>query len=227
MWSNRRWSSARRSLSSALPGPGESLATDHALQTLERVRGAFPHLLLCLSTNGLLLGERASDLLRIGVKTLTVTVNAVESDILPGICDGISFHGESVGGRDGCEILIENQLEGIRKVAEKGVTVKVNTVLVPGVNDGHIGRIAEAAAEAGAALFNVIPLIPQHKLADARAPDCQELESARSAAGAHLAVFRHCMRCRADACGVPGTGPDLGSLLYAGAADGETTFSHG
>jgi nitrogen fixation protein NifB len=49
---------------------------------------------------------------------------------------------------------------------------------------------------------------------------------AREAARRHLAVFSHCQRCRADACGVPGIS-DFSAELYGDTLVAEPTFSHG
>ena len=142
------------------------------------------------------------------------------------ICSGIIWKGKNIKGKEGAEILISHQLEGIKKITERGVIVKINTVLIPGINDIHIGEIAKAAKKSGASLINVIPLIPQHEMIHYPAPDCDQLRSARISAERHLPVFRHCKQCRADACGIPGTGKDLSGLLYDGPLPLET-FSHG
>ena len=104
------------------------------------------------------------------------------------------------------------------------MVVKINTVLIPGINDRHIGEIARVTLEAGASMMNIIPLIPQNEMSDLRAPDCIELNEARESAEEYLPVFRHCRQCRADACGIPGKGEDFGASLYEHRAD---TFSHG
>jgi nitrogen fixation protein NifB len=120
-------------------------------------------------------------------------------------------------------VLIQAQLTGIRKAAEIGLIVKTNAVLIPGINDEHIGKIAETVVEAGASMMNIIPLIPNHELADIPAPDCNLLNSVRLTAEEHLPVFRHCKHCRADACGIPGQ-HDFADQLYDKRLD---TFSHG
>ncbi|MDR0813065.1 MAG: radical SAM protein [Oscillospiraceae bacterium] len=198
-----------------IAGPGDTLATPHALETFRLVKREFPNLLRCMSTNGLLLPEKTKEIIEVGIDTLTVTVNAVDPDILRQIVYGVRP-----------EILIRNQLEGIRRLSAAGVTVKVNTVLVPGVNDRHIEVTACTVAEAGATVYNIIPLIPQNKLSHLDAPTCAEIDEARLLAEKHLRVFRHCQHCRADAVGVPG-GKDYGEALYAKRVSQENTFSHG
>lgn len=59
-------------------GPGDTLATDYALETFRLVKEHHPELIKCMSTNGLLLYERADEIIEIGVESVTVTVNAVD-----------------------------------------------------------------------------------------------------------------------------------------------------
>ncbi|MBP5243652.1 MAG: radical SAM protein, partial [Succinivibrio sp.] len=42
-----------------IAGPGDTLATPYALETFRLIRKEFPKLFLCMSTNGLLLEEKA------------------------------------------------------------------------------------------------------------------------------------------------------------------------
>ncbi|MDR3278282.1 MAG: nitrogen fixation protein NifB, partial [Oscillospiraceae bacterium] len=102
----------------------------------------------------------------------------------------------------------------------------VNTVLIPELNGEHIGDIARTVAEAGASVYNIIPLIPQHNLIDLLPPTCAETDAARSLAEPYIQVFRHCQHCRADAIGVPG-GQDFGDQIYLERVRAENTFSHG
>jgi nitrogen fixation protein NifB len=210
-----------------IAGPGDTLASEHALETFALIHQKYPELINCLSTNGLLLERHADELRRVGVGTLTVTVNAVDPLILDRICAGILLDGKAYQGTEAAAILIEAQKRGIKKAADLGLLVKINIVLIPGVNDGHIAEVAKTAAELGAEICNIIPLIPQFEFAGFPVPDCVELARAREAAERYLPVFRHCQHCRADAVGVPGRG-DLSSLLYGlGIKDFDQTFSHG
>lgn len=197
-----------------IAGPGDTLATEHALETFQRVHAAFPGLIKCLSTNGLELPGKEQALWDAGVRTITVTVNAVDPAVLKKVVSWVK------GDRD----LIGAQLKGIRECAELGMVVKVNTVLIPGVNDHHVAEIARVVKRAGATRHNIIPLIPQHEFADVPAPTCAQIESARQAAGAYLEQFRHCKHCRADACGIPGVSDMAGALYKDRALE---TFSHG
>ncbi|MBR6345018.1 MAG: radical SAM protein [Lachnospiraceae bacterium] len=209
-----------------IAGPGDTLATDNALKTFRIVKENFPKLIKCMSTNGLLLPEKADEIIEVGIDSLTVTVNAVDPEIEAKLNDGIYYHGEYYSGVEAATILIRNQLEGIKKVADAGITVKVNTVLVPGINDDHIETIAKTVKEHGATIYNIIPLIPQHKLKDVPAPKCAEIDLARQKAEKFIDVFRHCQHCRADAIGVPGE-KDYGDQIYLRRISVKDTFSHG
>jgi nitrogen fixation protein NifB len=208
-----------------IAGPGDTLATPFALETFRLVQEAHPELINCLSTNGLLLEQYAQDIWDVGVRTLTVTVNAVDSEILAKINSFVFLGDRLYEGLEAARILIDAQKRGIKKIADLGAVVKINIVLILGVNDGHIGEIAETVAALGASIINIIPLIPQHEMAHLKAPDCDALLNARTAAEKYLPVFRHCQHCRADAVGVPGKG-DLSNLLYEFGGQ-EQTFSHG
>ena len=207
-----------------IAGPGDTLATPHALETFELVHAKYPELVKCMSTNGLLLRENAERIVKAGVKTITVTVNAVNADILQNICTHIIYNGTRVTGKEAALWLLLAQMYGIKKISELGVVVKINTVLIPGINDGHIADIARVTAGVGASLINIIPLIPQYEMADLQPPGCRELNAAREAAEEFLPVFRHCRQCRADAFGIPGSDNDLAGLLYDQPLE---TFSHG
>jgi len=209
-----------------IAGPGDTLATDNALASFKIIKEKFPDLIKCMSTNGLLLNERADELIEVGIDSLTVTVNAVDPEIESKLNAYIIYKGEKIEGVEGAKILIENQLAGIKKIAGAGITVKVNTVLVPEINGDHIEEIAKTVKAAGASIYNIIPLIPQHELKDYKAPVCSEIDEARTRAGKYIDVFRHCQHCRADAVGVPGKS-EFGDQIYQRKLGIKETFSHG
>ena len=179
-----------------------------------------------MSTNGLLLYEKADEVIEVGIDSLTVTVNAINPEIEAKLNKYIIYHGKRYDGVEGAKILIENQLKGIQKVAAAGITVKINTVLVPEINGEHIEEIAKTVKDAGASIYNIIPLIPQFELADQKAPTCLQIDEARTKAAKHIDVFRHCQHCRADAVGVPGKS-EYGDQIYQRRLNVKETFSHG
>ena len=208
-----------------IAGPGDTLATNTALETFRLIGSHFPQLLKCMSTNGLLLNEKADEVIDAKIDSLTVTVNAVDPEIEAQLNKFVIYHGKKYDALEGAKILIANQLEGIRKVAASGITVKVNTVLVPRINGSHIGKIAETVSKLGASIYNIIPLIPTFELKDEKAPFCFQIEQARKDAEKFIGVFRHCNRCRADAVGVPGKS-EFSKEVYTQVFATNDTFSH-
>lgn len=207
-----------------IAGPGETLTTPHAEMTFQRVHARYPDLILCMSTNGLLLEEKAEALIEAGVRTITVTINAARLETFDQVYAGILYKGWHLSGSEAGEVFLPLQYAGIRRAVSLGATVKINTVLIPGVNEEEIGQIAEEAARAGATRINIIPLIPQQEMAEFSPPDCHTLNRARQEAERFLPVFRHCQHCRADACGIPGIGKEFSGELYDRPME---TFSHG
>jgi nitrogen fixation protein NifB len=201
-----------------IAGPGDALADDSAVETFRLVDKHFPQLSKCLSTNGLGLPDKVRELSALRLKHITVTVNAVDPKIGEKIISHIIFNGETITGEKAAEILLSRQLKGIRTAVELGIELKVNTVLIPGINHEHIGEIAKTVSALGVKYHNIMPLIPRGEFADISAPDCAMLEIARKDANAFLPVFLNCAHCRADACGIPGVN-DFSRKLYEKTGD--------
>jgi nitrogen fixation protein NifB len=168
------------------------------------VHEQFPHLTLCTSTNGLLLEQKLPDLLNVGIQALTVTVNAPDGEVGQHICGWVRFKGTVYRGRKAADALVEHQMGGIRAALGAGLAIKVNTVLVPGVNDQHVERLARHLQALGVRLMNIVPLIPGGQMSGVRPPTCEELQQAREACGALVSQFHKCEQCRADVIRFPG-----------------------
>ncbi len=186
-------------------GPGEPLANDATLATLAAVHRAFPHLLTCLSSNGLLLEDRLPELLEVGVAALTVTMNASNPAVAERIYLWARYRDRTYRGAEAAALLVERQLAGLRAALAAGMVVKVNTVLIPGINDAHVVELAAQLRDLGAPLMNLMPLLPAGTLRDHRAPTCDELRAARAACEALLPQFRLCEHCTADVVHFPHT----------------------
>jgi nitrogen fixation protein NifB len=185
-------------------GPGDSLCNENTLKLFRQVRKQFPDLIMCMSTNGLLAPENAEEIAEVGVKTVTITINAVDPEIGKEIYDDVFYHGKMYHGKEAAELLLKNQLEGIQMLTDRGVVVKVNSVLIPGVNDKHMVDIAKTVKAKGASLMNILPLIPLNKFKDTKPPSCGMLSDVRDEVEEIIPVFRACTQCRADAYGIPG-----------------------
>jgi MoaA/NifB/PqqE/SkfB family radical SAM enzyme len=187
-----------------IAGPGEPLANEETFETLRLVKDEFSDLILCLSTNGLLLPERVDDILNAGVKFLTVTVNAVDPEVAKRIY-GYVVTDRVLRGLEAAQTLIAKQQAGIEMIAKTGVIVKVNTVVCPGINDYHVPKIAEHLRDF-ASFMNLMPLIPVEgtPFSHITPPDPNTLNKLRELCEAHIPQIRHCRQCRSDSIGFLG-----------------------
>ncbi|QIA63169.1 nitrogenase cofactor biosynthesis protein NifB [Vibrio astriarenae] len=191
-----------------IAGPGDALANPKVtLETLKLIREDDPSVKLCISTNGLELAQYAPQLAAIGVDHLTITINTIDEKIASKIYPWIFWNHKRYKGIEAARILIEQQLKGLEAAIEQGMLVKVNTVLIPGINDQSITQLSKALKQRGAFLHNIMPLIsePEHGtyygLNEMPSPTEQQIEEARSQSVLYLPQMSHCQQCRADAVG--------------------------
>ncbi|THB66581.1 MAG: radical SAM protein [Desulfovibrio sp.] len=188
-----------------IAGPGDPMA--NAAQTLETMRLArerFPHMLFCLSSNGMNVPPHLDNLAKLGVTHMTITMNAVDPAIGERVYSWVRDGNVVFRGKEAAELLMERQIESIRGLKERGIIVKVNTIIIPGYNDGHVEAVATKAAELGADIMNLIPLHPTAgtKFALLEEPSKERVLELRTIAESHVKQMTHCRRCRADAVGL-------------------------
>ncbi len=204
-----------------IAGPGDALANPKwTFQTFELISRALPHLKLCLSTNGLALPDHLDTIKSFGIDHVTVTINMVDPEIGARIYPWIFFNHRRWTGLDAAKILHERQMAGLEGLTAAGILVKVNSVLIPGVNDQHLTEVSAAIRARGAFLHNVMPLIsdPAHGtafgLGGQRGPTPEELtEVQERLSGPGVRLMRHCRQCRADAVGLLGESRDADFTL--------------
>lgn len=190
-----------------IAGPGDPFASpQETLETLRLVRQRYPSMLLCVASNGMNVASYVDELAELNVSHVTLTINAVDPEIGAKVYAWIRDGRRPFRGSTGAAILLERQLEAVRLLKERDVLVKVNTILIPGVNEHHVGEVARAVKKRGAHVLNCIPLYPVKNtpFAELDAPTPEQLKAAREAAGEHLSLMHHCTRCRADATGLLG-----------------------
>lgn len=189
-----------------IAGPGDPLANEETFQTLELIGKNFPELTLCVSTNGLALPDNAKRLYELGVRFITVTMNASNPETGSKIYDHVIFRNEHLVGEEGALTLLYRQTEGIRMCAELGMAVKVNIVMIPGINDGDIPALVKKVKALGAYMVNILPLIPIQGTAfsNLRAPTPAERKAMMDLCELDARMMRHCRQCRADAIGLLG-----------------------
>ncbi|TFF67447.1 radical SAM protein [Candidatus Thorarchaeota archaeon] len=188
----------------AVSGPGEPLLNGRALEVFERIRERHEDFEFCLSTNGTLLEGCSRQLADLGTKTVTVSVSTHRPETAAMIYEWGRFNGMRLQGLEMGRTIVTRQLRGIDAVVDAGIMVKVNSVLIPGINDNDIRPLARRLSEHGVSLHNIIPLIPLGRMKDRRAPTQGELETLRSRAAEYLPQFTHCKQCRSDVVGIPG-----------------------
>ena len=141
--------------------------------------------------------------LKVGIRALTVTINAPDSSIGKHIYSWAKYQGTIYRGEEAAALLITKQFSGIRKALDAGLSVKINTVLIPGVNDQHMVKLALRLREAGVKLMNIMPLIPSGKMKNYQAPTCDELRKTRQDCEELVPQFYRCEQCRADVVYLP------------------------
>lgn len=187
-----------------IAGPGDALANvPETMETLRLIRAYDPDVTFCISTNGLMLPQYVDQLIAAGVSHVTVTMNTVEPAIGARIYKYIDYMGKRYFGNIGAAILISNQLAGIKMLAERGVLIKVNIVMLKGINDEHIPEVVKQVKELGASVTNIIPMIHVEGSAFESLPSIskEELKAMRDQCSKILKQMYHCQQCRADAVG--------------------------
>lgn len=188
-----------------IAGPGDPFAnTEETLATLGLVREKYPDMLLCVATNGLMLPENIEALAHLSVSHVTVTMNGIDPEIVKNIYSWARVGDRFFTGVEAAKLLIERQTEGIKALVEHGIIAKVNTIIIPGINDKHIEDVSKQVAAWGADVQNCIPLIPVAgtPFGELEQPAPSLVHKVRELAGSHLLQMAHCSRCRADACGL-------------------------
>ncbi len=167
-------------------GPGDPLANwKEVKQTAELVRSVNKTVNLCISTNGLNLPKYSDELVEAGFAFLTITINAVKPTTAAKIyqCPDI-------------EELLKNQLKGLKYLSGRGIKTKINTIYLPGINDGEIEDIARTVSENGAFIMNIKNVIPS--------PSPPELNEIRRRCSKYIKQMDYCKQCRADSVGLLG-----------------------
>jgi nitrogen fixation protein NifB len=169
-----------------------------------------PDIKLCVSTNGLMLPQHVDELARYNIDHVTITINCVDPAVGERIYPWIFWQNRRIFGREAAAILIEQQQKGLEMLTARGILVKVNSVLIPGVNDAHLPEVSRMVKAKGAFLHNVMPLIaePEHGtfygVMGQRSPQPAELKALQDACEGDMNMMRHCRQCRADAVGLLG-----------------------
>jgi nitrogen fixation protein NifB len=194
-----------------IAGPGDPLANpEKTFKTFDLIMKAAPDIKLCLSTNGLALPDHVDTIASYNVDHVTITINMVDPEIGAKIYPWIFWKHQRLTGVEASRIITERQLLGLEMLTARGILCKVNSVMIPGVNDKHLVEVNRAVKSRGAFLHNIMPLIsaPEHGtvfgLNGQRGPSAQELKALQDSCEGEMNMMRHCRQCRADAVGLLG-----------------------
>ncbi len=195
-----------------IAGPGDPLANpERTFRTFELIADKAPDIKLCLSTNGLMLPDYVDRIKQLNIDHVTITINMVDPEIGTQIYPWVHYQRRRYKGLEAARILHERQMEGLQALKEADILCKVNSVMIPGINDQHLVEVDQVIREKGAFLHNIMPLIsaPEHGtyfgLTGQRGPTPKELKQLQDqCADSNMKMMRHCRQCRADAVGLLG-----------------------
>ncbi len=194
-----------------IAGPGDPLANpDRTFTTFRQLSEEAPDIKLCVSTNGLALPDSVDELAKHNIDHVTITINCVDPEVGAKIYPWIFWNNRRVRGIEAAKILIDQQQKGLEMLVARGILVKVNSVLIPGVNDKHLEEVSKVVKRKGAFLHNVMPLIAEAEhgtffgVMGQRSPAPAELQALQDACAGDMNMMRHCRQCRADAVGLLG-----------------------
>jgi nitrogen fixation protein NifB len=189
----------------AVAGPGDAFCDpDRTLKTFELIRRKNPDIALCVSTNGLNVNDSIPHLCDLNVGYVTITVNAIDPNIGASLYTWITIDGKIIRGVEAAQILISRQLEAICRLKDAGIIVKVNSVVIPGINEHHLLFLAKKMGRLNVDLMNFLPLIPLAgtELADVVPLEEDKMRKLRQRASPYVQQMHHCTRCRSDAAGL-------------------------
>ena len=189
-------------------GPGDAFADPEVtLKTFELIRRKNSQIALCVSTNGFNIRDYIPNLADLKVRYVTITMNTLNPATGAILYKWVGTGDARLYGAEGAGTLIEKQLEAIEVLKSRDFTVKINSVVIPGINDDHIVFLAKKCGRMGVDLMNLIPVIPVKGTAmeNIEPPGKQMLHRLRKAAGSFVPQMHHCSRCRSDAAGMLGS----------------------
>ena len=194
-----------------IAGPGDACYDwKKTKATFSLVSKQIPDIKLCISTNGLALPDHVDELADMNVDHVTITINMIDPEIGARIYPWIFYKNKRFTGVEASQILHQRQMRGLDMLTARGILTKINSVMIPGINDKHLEAVNAEVKKRGAFLHNIMPLIsdPAHGthfgLTGQRGPKHSELKALQDACAGGANLMRHCRQCRADAVGLLG-----------------------
>ena len=127
---------------------GEPLCREEIIQIIKNVADLQLYKDISMTTNGLLLFEKAEELYKAGLNRINVSLASLKPKVY-----------EKIYGSD----TLKNVLKGLQKAKETGFNpIKLNYVLMKGINDNEIEDLIDFCANNGF----ILQLIELHKVSD-------------------------------------------------------------
>ena len=196
-----------------IAGPGDALANPkQTFETLELLKKHAPDLKPCVSTNGLMLPFYAKRLAELEVDHLTVTMNFLDPAVGAKIYDWVydTKSKKRYKGEEGAELLLNRQLKGVETALDLGMVVKINSVLIQGINDEELPKLSKKLQELGIFLHNIMPHLCQPEFGTnfakmgLKSTTQKDLKAVQEKCGTSVNLMKHCSQCRSDAVGLLG-----------------------
>lgn len=190
-----------------IAGPGDAFAEpEKTLEAIRMIKKEFPDKIFCLSSNGLEVEPYVDQLAELGVTHVTLTINSFRVNTIKHIYKWVRYKKRVYRGEEAAEIILEKQRSALIALVEAGIMVKINSIILPGINENELGEVARIVAELGASTMNCIPLIPAEgsDMEDFPKPSREAVKNIISEISEYIKPMTHCARCRADAAGMLG-----------------------
>jgi nitrogen fixation protein NifB len=190
-----------------IAGPGDAFAEpEKTLESIRLIKKEFPDKIFCLSSNGLNVLPYIDEIAELNVTHVTLTINSFRLETLEKIYTWVRYNKKVYRGTEAALVMLSQQGATLKALVAKGIVVKINSVIIPGVNDTEMEEVAERVAELGASTMNCIPLIPTEGSAmeGLEKPTGEMVRNIIRSIHKFIKPMPHCARCRADAAGMLG-----------------------
>jgi len=128
---------------------GEPLCREEIVQIIRNVSNLHLYKDISMTTNGLLLYEKAEELYKAGLNRINVSLSSLNPEVY-----------KKIYGSDS----LETVLKGLKKAKQVGFNpIKLNFVIMKGLNDGELDNIIEFCGNNG----YILQLIELHEVSDA------------------------------------------------------------
>ncbi len=173
-----------------ISGPGDPLAApDPTLETLQLLRDKHPELPVRLITMGIGGNQFAESFVALGIKKVTIMVDAVAPTTLERLYSWIRPTNKTLPLPKAAAILVTEQAKAVASLSAVGMEITVKTTVYPGINNEQVGEIAKSMAKLGATKMTLAPFTPPATEIDAPpAADPQLMTSLSQQAAQYIKI---------------------------------------